>query len=290
MAQPPAAIRYNNPGAMYPGPSATRYGSTGYGVIGGGHKIAQFADPVDGAAAQFDLLNRGYANMTLRDLIHKWSGGNSSAAYANAIASRTGIGLDDKVTPEMLRDANFAVPFAKAKAQWETGQAYPLTDEQWRQAHARATGGEAPQTPASGTAVAGLGGNASAMPFGMSIPAPAESAPQQVASASPASAGQDVGPFSLGGVLNALGGGSGGSAPDAEPQTGVAGAFNSLGGGGGMLKSMMADEPKQAKEADPLLAAQQQLAQQQQEMMPQQPINLSRLMSVLQNRSRLGTA
>ena len=62
----PASIRYNNPGAQYPGPSARRFGSVGTEIIGGGHKIAVFDDPVKGAAAQFDLLNRGYAGMTLR--------------------------------------------------------------------------------------------------------------------------------------------------------------------------------------------------------------------------------
>jgi hypothetical protein len=134
----------------------------------------------------------------------------------------------------------------------------------WNTKVERFGGGEAPQTPASSTAVAGVGGNAYAVPFGLSIPTTAEAAPQQVASSTPAASGsesQDSSPLSLGG----------------------------LGGDGKMLKAVMADEPK-AKEDDPLLVQQQQLAQQQQEMMPQQPINLSRLMAVLQNRARLGTA
>jgi hypothetical protein len=59
----PASIRYNNPGAQYPGASASAFGSTGFGIIGGGHKIARFDDPESGAAAQFDLLNRRYAGM-----------------------------------------------------------------------------------------------------------------------------------------------------------------------------------------------------------------------------------
>ena len=52
MASTPASICYNNPGAMYPGPSATRFGSTGFEVIGGGHRIATFDNPVNGAAAE----------------------------------------------------------------------------------------------------------------------------------------------------------------------------------------------------------------------------------------------
>jgi hypothetical protein len=162
MAQPPAAIRHNNPGGMYPGPSATRYGSTGYSVIGGGHKIAQFDDPVKGAAAQFDLLDRGYAGMTIGQAVQKWSGGNNSAAYAQHLSKATGVPLDAPLTKEMLRDPNFAIPFAKASAQWETGQPFPMDDDQWKQAHSMAFGEQAPQQ-----AVAGIGGNATATPFGM---------------------------------------------------------------------------------------------------------------------------
>jgi hypothetical protein len=162
MAQPPAAIRYNNPGGMYPGPSATRYGSTGYSVIGGGHKIAQFDDPVKGAAAQFDLLDRSYAGMTIGQAVQKWSGGNNSAAYAQHLSKATGIPLDAPLTKEMLRDPTFAIPFAKASAQWETGQPFPMNDDQWKQAHSMAFGEQSPTQ-----AVAGIGGNATATPFGM---------------------------------------------------------------------------------------------------------------------------
>lgn len=41
-----ASIRYNNPGAMWPGPSSQRFGANGYETIGGGNKIAVFDDPV----------------------------------------------------------------------------------------------------------------------------------------------------------------------------------------------------------------------------------------------------
>jgi hypothetical protein len=56
----PASFRYNNPGAQYPSTEAARFGQTGYGIIGGGHKIARFPSPVNGAAANFDLLYRNY--------------------------------------------------------------------------------------------------------------------------------------------------------------------------------------------------------------------------------------
>src|SRR5690242_1716174 len=55
-----ASFRYFNPGAQYPSARAARFGQTGYGIIGGGHKIARFPSPVNGAASNFDLLSRNY--------------------------------------------------------------------------------------------------------------------------------------------------------------------------------------------------------------------------------------
>lgn len=143
--QVPAAIRFNNPGAQYPGPSAKKFGSTGTEIIGGGHKIAVFDNPVDGAAAQFDLLDNGYAGMKLKDAIHKWSGGNSSPEYTNAIVKATGISPDTVLTKDMLRNPQVAIPLAKTAADWEAGGAYPMSNEQWAMAHAKAFGGT-PQT------------------------------------------------------------------------------------------------------------------------------------------------
>lgn len=141
----PASIRYNNPGAQYPGPSARKFGSTRTEIIGGGHKIAVFDDPVNGAAAQFDLLNRAYVGMPLSAAIAKWSGGNSSAAYAARISNATGIPLNAVLTPDMLRNPAVAVPLARTAADWETGGRYPMTDEQWQAAHSLAFGGAAPR-------------------------------------------------------------------------------------------------------------------------------------------------
>jgi hypothetical protein len=144
MAQTPASIRYNNPGAQYPGASAKKFGTLGTEIIGGGHKIAVFDDPVKGAAAQFDLLDRGYTNMTVADAIRKWSGGNFSQPYAQYLTSNVpGLTLDTVLTPDKLRDPSFAVPFAKASASWEAGRPYPMTDEQWQNAHRLSFGGSA---------------------------------------------------------------------------------------------------------------------------------------------------
>jgi hypothetical protein len=153
MAQVPASIRYNNPGAQYPGQSAQKFGTLGTEIIGGGHKIAVFDDPTKGAAAQFDLLNRGYTNMTVADAIRKWSGGNFSEPYAQYLTKNVpGLSLDTVLTPDKLRDPSFAVPFARASASWEAGRPYPMTDEQWQKAHSMAFGGNDPRntTPSGG--------------------------------------------------------------------------------------------------------------------------------------------
>lgn len=133
----PASIRYWNPGGMYPGSSASRYGSARYETIGGGHKIAVFPDAESGAAAQFDLLANSYAGMPLAELVRKWSGGNSNAAYTAHLARSLGIQPDAIVTRDMLANPSIGIPFAKAAAQWEAGRAYPMTDEQWASAHGR---------------------------------------------------------------------------------------------------------------------------------------------------------
>lgn len=144
MNRAPASVRYNNPGAQYPGQSARKFGSTGTEIIGGGHKIAVFDDPVKGAAAQFDLLSRAYSGMSLQDAIHKWSGGNSSGAYAQQISRATGIPLTGVLTRELLSDPAKAIPLAKTAADWEAGGNYPMSGEQWSQAFQMAQGGPLP--------------------------------------------------------------------------------------------------------------------------------------------------
>lgn len=137
----PAAIRHNNPGAMWPGPSSKKFGATGFQVIGGGNKIATFPDATSGAAAQFDLLNRSYAGMPLNAAIRKWSGGNSSPQYVAKIAQSLGVAPNTVLTPQMLQDPAVAVPLAKTMAQWESGKPFPLDDQKWNEAHKMALGG-----------------------------------------------------------------------------------------------------------------------------------------------------
>lgn len=131
----PASIRHNNPGATYPASWMNNYGMKGFSTIGGGHKIAYFPDAISGAAANIDLLHRLYADRTVNSLIAKWSGGNSSAAYASHVAKALGISTSDTITKAMIQTDGWKL--IRAQAQWESGRkGFPLTDDQWLRAQA----------------------------------------------------------------------------------------------------------------------------------------------------------
>src|SRR6478672_7659411 len=124
----PASFRYNNPGAQYPSTEAARFGQTGYVIIGGGHKIARFPAPVNGAASNLDLLNRRYTGMTIGAAGTKWTG-----AYGFGVP---GYDPNSLLTKAMLDDVSQAVPLLKAIAGRESGRGNNLTEKQWQQAHA----------------------------------------------------------------------------------------------------------------------------------------------------------
>lgn len=127
----PASIRYNNPGAMWDGVVARRWGSTQHVVLADGQKnhIAIFPNRVQGAAAQFDLWRTSYSGMPLDAAIKRWSGNNSAEAYAHVL-SETGVSLTDKVTPELLASPAGLV-LLKTQAKWEAGRTYPMSDGEW---------------------------------------------------------------------------------------------------------------------------------------------------------------
>ena len=171
----PAAIRNNNPGAMWPGPSSAKFGATGVQNVAGGNKIAAFPDPESGAAAQFDLLNRRYTNMKLADALAKWSGGNNASAYTAFAAERAGVTPDTVITPEFLASPQ-GVKLAQAMSRWESGRDFPLTPEQWVSAQNRALGQRVAALPPTTMTDAGSG------------PAPVASLPPQPAAAAPPAA------------------------------------------------------------------------------------------------------
>ena len=130
----PASLRHNNSGAQYPGPVARQFGSTGFSVIGGGHKIATFDTPEAGAAAHFGLLAQRYSGLTVEGAIKKWSGGNSNSAYTNFVTRSSGLQPSDRLTPEVLSSPR-GLQMVRAMATWEAGgQRYPLDDNGWARA------------------------------------------------------------------------------------------------------------------------------------------------------------
>lgn len=144
----PASIRYNNPGAQYPGPSASAFGSTSYGTIGGGHKIAAFNSPEEGAAAQFHLLGRKYAGKPLSNIIAEWSGNNSSPSYIASVSRSLGIAPNTVITPEFVRSPE-GIKLAQAMATFEAGKPFPLSPEGWQKAQQMAFGSGNAEMPAN---------------------------------------------------------------------------------------------------------------------------------------------
>lgn len=122
----PASIRYNNPGAQYPAEWAKAFGMDGRGVIGNGHLIAHFPDPIAGAAANMFLLNKAYVGLTVEAAGAKWTGNNGYGV--------PGYDPNTLLTHEKLNDPAFIIPFMKAIAKREAGRESPLTNDQWGRA------------------------------------------------------------------------------------------------------------------------------------------------------------
>ncbi|MBN8991192.1 MAG: peptidoglycan-binding protein [Rhizobiales bacterium] len=130
-----ASFRYFNPGAQYPSARAARFGQTGYGIIGGNHKIARFPSPVNGAASNFDLLSRSYVGMRIGEAGTKWTGANGFGV--------PGYDPNAMLTKDMVDDVVKAIALLKAIAGRESGKGNNLTEEEWRQAHAMYKAGSA---------------------------------------------------------------------------------------------------------------------------------------------------
>lgn len=125
------SIRTKNPGAMWPNAIATQFGSTSHEDLRDGNKAAIFPTFEQGAAAQFALWAKNYSGMTLQAAIYKWSGHNSSSAYANFLAQKLGgLGMETVITRSFLASRDGRA-FMAAQAQWEAGKPYPMTDAQW---------------------------------------------------------------------------------------------------------------------------------------------------------------
>jgi putative peptidoglycan binding protein len=144
----PAAIQFKNPGAMWPGATATKWGSTkwqyladGTGQGGGGHgnKIAIFDNWVDGICAQMDLWRTGpkYHNKRFAEAIHVWSGGNHVPSYIAYLKARVPDLTEDTIMDDAFWRGPMAIPFLKAQAGHEAGKAIPATQADYIEAQRR---------------------------------------------------------------------------------------------------------------------------------------------------------
>jgi hypothetical protein len=152
----PAAIRYKNPGAMWPGPTATKWGSkrwiylsdgTGQGGNGMGNKIAIFENWVDGICAQLDLWRTSprYRGKKLKDALAVWSGGNHVESYIQFVTSRIpGMTRDTVMDDAFWRSPN-GVKFLKVQAHHEAGKPMPVAEADWLEAQRRVFGGAPPK-------------------------------------------------------------------------------------------------------------------------------------------------
>ena len=90
---------------------------------------------MNGAAANFDLLRQKYVGMAIGAVGAKWTGDNGFGI--------PGYDPNAILTAEMVDDPTQAIAVMKAMARREAGRESPLTDEQWRQAHAMFKAGSA---------------------------------------------------------------------------------------------------------------------------------------------------
>jgi len=151
----PAAIRFNNPGAMWgkSNPIAAKWGSTGTTSLndglGQGNNIAYFPTKVQGACAQFDLwrTSKNYRNKTLAAAISTWSGGNYVASYLKFLTDRVpGLTTGTVINEAFLRSPS-GIALMKAQAWHEAGKPYPMSDDEWKEAQRRGFAAKAPATP-----------------------------------------------------------------------------------------------------------------------------------------------
>lgn len=147
----PAAIRTKNPGAMWPGAVATKWGSkqwiylsdgTGQGGGGHGNKIAIFENWVDGICAQMDLWRTSpkYRGKTFAAAINTWDGGNDTPGYIAQMKQRVSGLTADTVMDDKFWKGPMAIPFLKAQAAHEAGKPIPAPDADYIEAQRRVMG------------------------------------------------------------------------------------------------------------------------------------------------------
>lgn len=266
-----AAVRYNNPGAQYPSQAASRFGMEGFGVIGGGHKIAKFPTEAHGAAANMDNFARNYSGMTIGEAVRKWRGGNGSLTVP------AGFDPNEVIDASFLGDGERMTRFFDQMSRHEgRGSAGAISPETWQQGFAmyRGTAG-APQEP-QGSPVAPVS------------PAPVRLASAQGDTAVLPMLAQMLGMAipGMGTGASMAGGGSAGAGLGGSPMGGGQTPF-SMGGGGGGGQGSMAN-PQGASDAMKAAQGGPDQSMFSSPSAPAQPINLQQLMATLSQRQKLG--
>jgi len=168
----PASIRTKNPGAMWPGAIATKWGSTrwvylndgtGQGGNGKGNKIAIFDNWLSGICAQLDLWrsSKNYKNRRLADALYIWSGKNNYEAYIAHVCRKIPGMTRNTIMDDAFWRGPYGIAFLKVQASHEAGQAYPAPDSTWSAAQQIVFSGKIadikPPAKASTKAAAGAG-------------------------------------------------------------------------------------------------------------------------------------
>src|SRR6185436_164330 len=164
-----ASIRSKNPGAMWGrrgtrttsdkfvptnAPIPLRWGSTRTEYLsdgmGQGNNIAYFEEWVQGICAQIDLWmnSPNYHNKRFEDAIATWSGHNSVPQYIAFVKARVPGLRNDTVMDDAFWRGPMAIPFLKAQATHEAGQAYPAPESAWGEALAIVLGRPIPTAQA----------------------------------------------------------------------------------------------------------------------------------------------
>lgn len=128
--------RYNNPGAMYPGSIAKKYGSLSFGYLlsdNGKHKIAFFPTPEAGAAANIQNMKNNYSDLSVGAAIRKWRGVDKDGnPNPGSDFVPDGFKSSDSMD-EIVYDKERMIDFMKKMAKHE-GSNY-LSDAQWNKAY-----------------------------------------------------------------------------------------------------------------------------------------------------------
>jgi hypothetical protein len=150
MAKIPASIRYKNPGAMWGGPHATKWGALPNATVklndgtGQNNTIAVFPTYADGIAAQVALWRTArYRNKPFKEAIIPWSGGNHVPAYIEMVAGSVPGFTGNTVIDDDFLLGPHGIAFLKAQARHEAGKPYPAPDADWVEGRRRAFKGAA---------------------------------------------------------------------------------------------------------------------------------------------------